>query len=101
MAKLLTVAPTTIALSANDEFKPADYPGLRGLETCSYHTISITGSGTATIAFEFLGSGVFQNAATGVSGDYDTYFGKGVTSIKVTETGGANSIDVAICSFEE
>ena len=96
-----SVAATTIAASGNDEFKPADYPGLVGIEQCTYHTISVTGSGTAKIEFQHLDQSAYITVATGVSSDFDTYVAKGVTSIKVTETGGANSIDVAISSYQE
>lgn len=95
------IGATTIALSSNIEFSPANYDSMTGLESCSYHTISIGGSGTATISFKHADQSAFIDAATGVSGDYDTYVARGVTSIKVTETGGANSITVAISSYEE
>lgn len=97
----ITVAPTTIAASGNDEFNATDYPGLVGLDQQTYHTISIVGSGVATIEFKHLGQASYVTIATGVTADMNTYVGKGVTSIKVTETGGANSIAVAIASYNE
>lgn len=92
---------TTVAASATTTFTPSTYNSLAGLESCSYHTISIGGSGTATIRFKHADQSAFQDAATGVSGDYDTYLIRGATEIQVEETGGANSVIVSINSFEE
>lgn len=87
----LTQAKTTIAASGSDTFTST------GLDSNLYHTISITGSGTATIQFTHLDN-ILVNIETGKTAGVYTYIAHGVTSIKLTETGGANSIDYAISS---
>lgn len=95
------VGATTIAASGSTTFSPGNQDSMAGLESSTYHTISITGTGTATIAFQHADQSSFIDFATGISGDVDTYVCRGATAIRVTETGGANSIDVAISSYEE
>ena len=98
---MASVGKTTIAASGTTTFSPSTHNTLKGLQTSTYHTISITGSGTATIEFKHMDQDNFVSVATGVSGDFDTYECRYVSEIKITETGGANSIDVAINSYEE
>ncbi len=97
---MATLEATTVSASTTSVFTPTAFNTLNGLESCSYHTIAITGAGTATIRFKFADQADFQLAASGVSGDYNTYFGRGVSEIQIEETG-ASDVVVSINSWSE
>jgi len=69
-----------------------------GLGNYDLHNISVTGSGVVTIELYSANNG-YITFETGVTADSPTYLQKNTTKIRITETGGASAVDVAINSY--
>lgn len=100
--KFSLISPeTTIAASGSYTHNPTDLPN------CDTHIVKfISGTGTAKIEATSNSKGgtaasAVNSLATGLTAEsYDTYVYKGAKSIVITETGGANSINVIIESYQ-
>lgn len=91
-------AETTVAASGNSTFSDSL------MHLCDLHQITLNGSGTATITVtpRVKGSGDASftvNLGTGKTAGTALYAFSGANSIKITETGGANSITYVINSY--
>ena len=62
------------------------------------HNISVIGSGTVKIELFSADNGYIEFEA-GVNNDSPTYIQKNTTKIRITETGAASPVDVAINSY--